>query len=108
MERADSHNVAQSLSVLNGPRPSVLNILRKRAEWSRAVESLLRLFATKGDAARKAAAEYGEVYRGRRGAMVFDVVASRQRRYDASLSIGQTMGIGCLVTLAGMACGEPS
>jgi hypothetical protein len=34
------------------------------------------------DAGRKAAAKYGDKYMTRPGAMVFDVVASRQRRYE--------------------------
>jgi hypothetical protein len=82
VELADGQDRTAISDDLTATRPSVLAVLRKRAEWSRAVESLLKLFATKGDAARKAAAEYGEVYRGLRGAMVFDVVASRQRRYE--------------------------
>jgi hypothetical protein len=36
-----------------------------------------------GNVAIRAASEYGQVYRERRGAMVFDVVVSRQRRYDS-------------------------
>lgn len=58
-----------------------LVVLRKRPEWSRAVESLRSLYEEHGHAARDSAAEYVKKYQGRRGAMVFDVIASRQRRY---------------------------
>lgn len=60
---------------------SALVVLRKRPEWANAVALLRKLFDEQGDAARNSVAEYVEKYRGRRGAMVFDVVASRQRRY---------------------------
>ena len=58
-----------------------LLVLRTRAEWLNAVAKLRELEAHHGTAARRAAHEYGEIYAGRRGAMVFDVIASRQRRY---------------------------
>ncbi|KHL18319.1 hypothetical protein CLV56_3257 [Mumia flava] len=60
---------------------AVLEILRRRPEWSNAVEKLRELLATHDEEARRSAEEYGRYYEGRRGAMVFDVVASRQRRY---------------------------
>jgi len=55
--------------------------MRKRPQWAEAVERLRDLAASRGEGPYRAAAAYGEVYRGRRGAMVFDVVVSRQRRY---------------------------
>ncbi|WP_134105755.1 hypothetical protein [Kribbella pratensis] len=55
--------------------------MRKRQQWSQAVERLRDLAVSRGDGPHSAAEEYGEVYRGRRGAMVFDVVVSRQRKY---------------------------
>lgn len=60
-----------------------LLLLRRRPGWSEAVAQLKALASTHGDAARAAAATYGAVYVGRRGAMVVDVVASRQRKYEA-------------------------
>lgn len=59
-----------------------LLLLRQRPEWATAVHEL-RIRAEKhGVAASEAARDYAQVYAGRRGAMVFDVVASRQRRYE--------------------------
>lgn len=60
----------------------MLTILRKREGWVEAVAKLEDLAAQKGDDARRAAKDYANVYEGRRGAMVFDVVASRQRKYN--------------------------
>lgn len=60
----------------------LLDLLRERDGWSTAVESLRAVHATHGAEAKKRAAQYGRVYVGRRAAMVFDVVASRQRRYE--------------------------
>jgi hypothetical protein len=62
-------------------RPPGLIVLRQRPEWSDAVNALAELADRRGDDAKAAAREYGLVYADRRGAMVFDVVASRQRNY---------------------------
>src|SRR5699024_11762210 len=59
----------------------LLTLLRKREGWSEAVAKLRDLAESSGDDARRAADAYARVYEGRRGAMVFDVVASRQRNY---------------------------
>jgi hypothetical protein len=56
--------------------------LRSRPTWPAAVRRLKLLWDRAGDNAKSRAEEYGEVYAGRRGAMVVDVVASRQRRYN--------------------------
>lgn len=61
----------------------VLAVMRKRPQWPQAVERLRNLAASRGDGPHRAAEAYGEVYRGRRGAMVFDVVVSRQRKYQS-------------------------
>lgn len=61
--------------------PEMLTLLRKREGWEGAVAKLKSLAEQKGDDARGAAKVYANVYEGRRGAMVFDVVASRQRKY---------------------------
>jgi hypothetical protein len=61
----------------------VLPVMRKRSRWPEAVERLRNLAASRGDGPHRAAEAYGEVYRGRRGAMVFDVVVSRQRKYQS-------------------------
>src|SRR5699024_11947376 len=60
----------------------LLTLLRKREGWSEAVARLRNLAESSGDDARRAADAYARVYEGRRGAMVFDVVASRQRNYS--------------------------
>jgi hypothetical protein len=59
----------------------VLDVLRDRPEWPTAVARLRQLYAQGGAAAEEAAARYGQKYAGQRGAMVVDVVASRQRNY---------------------------
>lgn len=46
----------------------VLAVMRKRQHWSQAVERLRDLAGSRGDGPHRAAEEYGEVYRGRRGA----------------------------------------
>lgn len=61
----------------------VLAVMRKRPRWSEAVERLRDLAVSRGDGLQRAAEAYGEVYHGRRGAMVFDVVVSRQRKYQS-------------------------
>lgn len=69
-----------STGVEKAESPELL-VLRQGSEWRAAVEALRAALATGGDRARRAAAGYSEVYAGRRGGMVFDVVASRQRNY---------------------------
>lgn len=59
----------------------MLPLLRKRDGWTEGVANLKGLAERKGEEARRAAENYASVYEGRRGAMVFDVVASRQRKY---------------------------
>lgn len=59
----------------------VLDVLRDRPEWPAAVARLRRLYAQGGAAAHDQAREYGRKYARQRGAMVVDVVASRQRDY---------------------------
>lgn len=63
--------------------PNVLPIMRKRPKWAEAVERLRDLAASRGDGPHRAAEEYGGIYKGSRGAMVFDVVVSRQRKYKS-------------------------
>jgi hypothetical protein len=58
-----------------------LVVLRQRPEWDGAVSRLRELVMARGESARAAAIDHGQMYSGRRGAMVVDVVASRQRRY---------------------------
>lgn len=57
--------------------------MRKRSGWPEAVERLRALAVSRGNGPHRAAEEYADVYRGRRGAMVFDVVISRQRKYQS-------------------------
>ncbi|GAB2776278.1 hypothetical protein GCM10027039_41910 [Terrabacter koreensis] len=61
----------------------LLAVIRKRPGWAEAVERLQGLAADRGDGPHRAAEAYGAVYEGRRGAMVFDVILSRQRRYPS-------------------------
>lgn len=61
----------------------VLELLGADPAWSGAVERLSSLYESKGAEASQHAAAIADRYRGRRAAMVFDVVASRQRRYHA-------------------------
>lgn len=50
--------------------------------WHDGMSRLRQLMETNGAAAREAAGGYAATYSGRRAAMVVDVVASRQRRYE--------------------------
>jgi hypothetical protein len=60
----------------------VTAILSKRAGWPDALGRLHHLHTEHGSDATTSAARYAGIYRGRRAAMVFDVVASRQRKYE--------------------------
>ena len=72
----------QDGAALTGGMTPTLRVLRRRGEWAAAVRRLSELAGQQGDAARDAAARYAQVYAGRRGSMIVDVVASRQRRYE--------------------------
>lgn len=50
--------------------------------WAEGMANLRLLYETHGAEARDRAEAHGRVYVDRRAAMVFDVVASRQRKYD--------------------------
>jgi hypothetical protein len=63
----------------------VLDALRNRPQWPTAMEQLRQLYARGGAAAQGKAARYGQTYADQRGAMVVDVVASRQRNYLAKV-----------------------
>ena len=56
--------------------------LRQLSGWQAATDRLRERYQADGDAARRDATGYAERYQGRRGAMVLDVVLSRQRRYS--------------------------
>ena len=60
---------------------NALGLLRADAAWEPAVARLRELKQSGGAQAEAAAADYVGVYAGRRGAMIIDVVASRQRSY---------------------------
>lgn len=60
---------------------NALGLLRADAAWEPAVARLRELKQSGGAQAEAAAADYVGVYAGRRGAMIVDVVASRQRSY---------------------------
>ncbi|WP_155289640.1 hypothetical protein ACN9MI_07815 [Rhodococcoides fascians] len=61
---------------------AALIVLRESDYWPSAIANLTELCGRQGGAARVEAAKYAEVYAGRRGSMVVDVVASRQRKYS--------------------------
>jgi hypothetical protein len=63
----------------------VLDVLRDRPEWPTAMERLRQLYARGGAAAQEAAVGYDQKYARQRGAMVVDVVASRQRNYQSKV-----------------------
>jgi len=56
--------------------------------YGEALRALVALRDDHGSEARQRAQEYGHVYSGQRGAMVVDVVASRQRRYEVRVRDG--------------------
>lgn len=60
-----------------------LVVLRQRPEWSRAIGNLKALADAHGAKAKADAKQYASVYANRRGSMVFDVVASRRRKYTS-------------------------
>jgi hypothetical protein len=60
---------------------TALELLRTDAAWEPAVARLRDLNQSGGAQAEAAAAAYVGIYEGRRGAMIVDVVASRQRSY---------------------------
>lgn len=61
----------------------VHSLLRRSPAWDGFTRALHARAADRLPAARAAAEQYGSVYQGRRAAMVFDVIASRQRRYTS-------------------------
>lgn len=63
--------------------PVTIQGVRMLRQWPSAVAALGELLSQHGDEAREEAASFADTYRERRAAMVFDVVASRQRRYES-------------------------
>lgn len=57
-------------------------ILGRWEWWPEAIESLRAAWDAHGESARKRAADFAGEFEGRRAAMVFDVVLSRQRNYE--------------------------
>jgi len=64
----------------------VADLFHSDPSWDRAVENLRGLEREHGEEARARALSYAAVYDGARGAMVVDVVASRQRRYKSRVT----------------------
>jgi hypothetical protein len=60
---------------------AALKLLRRQPAWDTAVANLRTLHGAHGEDAQRNAEDYAAVYSGCRGAMIVDVVASRQRRY---------------------------
>jgi hypothetical protein len=67
--------------IIGAREARILDVLRDRPEWPTAVARLRELHAQGEATAQEEAARYGQQYTGQRGAMVVDVVASRQRTY---------------------------
>ncbi len=63
-------------------RGDVHVVLARRPDWDEGAGRLRLLWERNGAVATERANQYGNAYSGRRGSMVFDVVASRQRKYD--------------------------
>jgi hypothetical protein len=59
----------------------LLAILRARSGWDAAMTELRKFWEERHPGVETGVAHYSAVYSGRRAAMVFDVVASRQRDY---------------------------
>ena len=59
------------------------SLLPRMPGWSQGMGALMALDVEHGGTARERASNFSQVYQGRRAAMVFDVVASRQRKYDS-------------------------
>jgi hypothetical protein len=62
-----------------------LHVLRGTPGWQAAVEALRRRYERFGSRAEEAASTYAQRYRGRRAAMVFDVVHSANRNYETTV-----------------------
>ena len=60
-----------------------MNDLSALPQWAEAMTGLRALHDRHGAEAQQRAAKYSERYQGLRAVMIFDVVASRQRRYEA-------------------------
>jgi hypothetical protein len=58
-----------------------MDALTRNPWWSVAMSNLRAVLDEHGADAEERAKDYANVYAGRRAAMVFDVVASRQRKY---------------------------
>lgn len=65
----------------DGTSPLLAYLQRQQPCWTTAVDALAHQYAERREQVERRVDEYGNVYAGRRAAMVFDVVASRQRNY---------------------------
>src|SRR5689334_21816470 len=72
---------------MHAPRSGMITLMSVECLpwWPSAMANLRGRLEAHGEAATAAADAYAERYRGRRAAMVFDVVASRQRRYERTV-----------------------
>ncbi len=61
----------------------IADLFHSDRSWDSAVENLRGLESEYGEEAQARALNYAAVYSGARGAMIVDVVASRQRRYQS-------------------------
>jgi hypothetical protein len=91
----------------------VLRLLEKRPGWTDTLMRLNGLYRAHVDQATEEAAHSAGIYRGHRAAMVFDVVASRQRRYIQRVRhlverFQQTPAAASLRALAGLATASAS
>lgn len=65
----------------DGPSPLLAYLQHQQPRWTTAVDALAAQYAERRGQIAARVDGYGTVYAGRRAAMVFDVVASRQRNY---------------------------
>lgn len=77
----DAADPSQDCDTCLMPDP-LLAVLSKRTGWAGALKRLHDLYDEHGTDAAMSAEGYADRYKGRRAAMVFDAVASRQRKYE--------------------------
>lgn len=63
-----------------------LHVFQAASDWQPAVAKLRDLYERDGERAEREASVFAERFRGRRAAMVFDVVQSANRRYESIVS----------------------
>jgi hypothetical protein len=65
----------------DGSSPLLAYLQHQQPRWTAAVDALAAQYAERREQVERQVDQYANVYAGQRAAMVYDVVASRQRRY---------------------------